>query len=106
MKALKIGCFGCLLLIAFLFILYIMSSSNDSKKQTPFEVMTKKGIVKLHLGMPKDSVLMLIGEPDKYQSHSIGNTIIEDVGYKIKNNNDNDLTFTFEDGLLERFSQY
>ena len=112
MKALKIGCLSCLLIIGILIVIYLvasfslMSSSSSPSKQTPFEVRTKKGLVKLHLGIPKDSVLFLIGEPDDYQSHSIGNTIIEEIGYKVNNERYEDLNFTFEDGKLVSFSQY
>ena len=112
MKALKIGCLSFLLIIGILFFVYLvatfymMSSPSSSSKQTPFEVRTKNGLVKLHLGIPKDSVILLIGEPDDYQSHSIGNTIIEEIGYNVNNERYEDLNFTFEDGKLQSFSQY
>ena len=62
-------------------------------------------MVNLHLGMPKDSVILLIGKPDDYNSHSISNIIIEEIGYKVKNDVVEDLTFTFEDGKLKSFTQ-
>lgn len=112
MKALKIGCLSCLLLFALLIVayfsgtFYLMSSDEtNSIKPTPFEVVTKKGLVKLHLGMPKDSVILLIGKPDNYNSHSVGSTVVEEVGYVIKSKNCEDLSFHFENGVLESFRQ-
>ena len=107
MKALKIGCLSCLLIIAFfiIFIGYTMWSASLMGSQTPFEVMTKKGTIKLHLGIPKDSVILLIGKPDDIESHSIGNTVVEEIGYKVNSDVYPDLSFTFENGKLESFSQ-
>lgn len=112
MKALKIGCLSCALIFAILIIVYFIGTYNamnsaidSSVEHTPFEVMTKKGMVKLHLGMPKDSVIIIIGEPDYFNSYSMGNTIIEEIGYKINNKDYEDLTFHFENGELESFRQ-
>ena len=111
-KILKNGCMGCLLVIAVLFLVLFLTfvfSSNRSdsvERQPPFEVITKKGVVKLHLGMPKDSVIMIIGTPDDISSHSTYNTIIEEIKYKVKNDDIADLTFEFEDGKLTKFTQY
>lgn len=55
--------------------------------------------------MPKDSVIMLVGEPDKSEAHSIGSIIINEIGYKVKNKGYADLTFRFENGKLESFRQ-
>ena len=103
---------GCLLVIAVLFLVLFLTfvfSSNRSdsvERQPPFEVITKKGVVKLHLGMPKDSVIMIVGTPDDISSHSTYNTIIEEINYKVKNDDIADLTFEFEDGKLTKFTQY
>ena len=105
MKASNIGCLICLVIIGLLCILYISSGSKSEYNQTPFEVMTKKGTIKLHLGIPKDSVILLIGKPDDIESHSIGNTVVEEIGYKVNSDDYPDLSFTFKNGKLESFSQ-
>ena len=105
MKASNIGCLICLVIIGLLCILYISSGSKSEYNQTPFEVMTKKGTIKLHLGIPKDSVILLIGKPDDIESHSEGKAIIEEIGYKVNTDDYPDLNFTFENGKLESFSQ-
>ena len=101
-----------MLIFAILILLYLgwtyfmMSSEvNDTILQTPFEVETKKGTVPLHLGMSKDSVIILMGKPDSHDSHSFGRMIVEDLGYNIKGNGYEDLTFHFENGKLESFRQ-
>ena len=69
------------------------------------EVKGKKGNVTLHTGMPKDSVQILVGKPDKVDLHSIGNTAYETWGYKLKNNYLSDLDIEFEDGKLKSIRQ-
>lgn len=110
-KFLKNGCMGCLLVFGVLMLIYLIGTfafmSGSSEKEVPqFEVMTKKGMVKLHLGIPKDSVILLVGTPDDSNSHSMGNTIYETLQYKVKNDDYCDLSFEFENGKLESFSQY
>ena len=105
MKASNIGCISCLVIIGLLCILYFTSSSKTDYNQTSFEVVTNKGTVRLHLGMPKDSVIMLIGKPDDIESHSEGKVIIEEIGYKVNSDDYPDLNFSFENGKLESFSQ-
>ncbi len=39
----------------------------------------------LHTGMPKDSVQILIGKPDKVSLDTYGNSTSESWGYKINN---------------------
>ncbi len=111
---LRRGCMGILLVFGALFLLYIFVTiwyvsdaaiSEDNSR--PFEIVTKKGPVTLHLGMPKDSVILLVGKPDDIRSHSdIGDDIIEEFGYNVKDKGFNDLTFTFENGKLKEFRQY
>ena len=107
----KNGCMGCLLVFGALILIYMLGTfalmSGSSRKEVPqFEVMTKKGIVKLHLGIPKDSVILLVGTPGDFNSHSMGKTIYETLKYKVKNDDYCDLSFEFEDGKLESFNQY
>ncbi len=68
-------------------------------------MLTKKGKVTLHTGISKDSVIILVGEPDKISSHSSGSNIIENIGYKVKNEDFTDLNFEFKNGVLVSFVQ-
>lgn len=108
---LKKGCVGCLLVIvgAFLFVflsfMFFESSGNETKQNVSFEVTTQKGKVKLHLDMPKDSVVLL-AEPDEQNAHSLGNTIYETLMYSSDSNSYSSLRLEFEDGKLSSFNQY
>lgn len=104
---LKIGCLGIIILCV-LFVVYsisVVSDDTSSYNTQPFEVVTKTGKVSLHLGMPKDSVVLLLGDPDESSAHSFGNTIIDEIGYKVKGKSYADLNFRFENGKLESFRQ-
>ncbi len=109
---LKKGCVGCLLVIvgAFIFVflsfMFFESSGNETKQNVSFEVTTKKGKVKLHLDMPKDSVVLLAGEPDEQNAHSVGSTIYETLRYSTDSNSYSNLHLEFENGKLSRFDQY
>ncbi len=109
---LKRGCSGCLLLFGVLMLIQFIgilrfSSVKDTKAETTwFEVTTDKGKAQLHLGMPKDSVILLVGNPAESSAHSLGSTVYESIGYKIKGSEIPNLTFEFENGKLERFNQY
>ena len=102
---------GCLLVFGALMLIFLVGTfalmGGSSKKEAPqFEVQTKNGVVKLHLGIPKDSVILLVGTPDNSNSHSIGNTIYETLEYKVKKDDYCDLSFEFEDCKLKSFNQY
>ena len=113
---------GCLLTFGALFLLVIIltfyysyspnvplsfdSLGDNIEKAQPFEVLTKKGMVTLHLGMPKDSVIMIVGKPDDVRAHTYGSTVEEVIGYKVKGESFADLNFTFEDGKLKKVDQY
>ena len=113
-KVLKRGCMGCLLTFGALFLLYfattffmMVSSTRTDNSPQQFEVLTKKGIVQLYMGMPKDSLILVVGEPDDIKSHSdYDKIIVEELGYKVKDDTYCDLTFTFENGKLEEYYQY
>jgi hypothetical protein len=113
-KILKNGCMGCLLTFGALFLLFFaitwfMMDSSTKTDNTPrhFEVLTKKGMVQLYMGMPKDSLILVVGAPDDIKSHSsYDKTIVEELGYKVKDDTFCDLTFTFENGKLEEYRQY
>ena len=70
-----------------------------------FDAKTKKGKVHLHTGMPKDSVLLLCGEPDEFRSTTIQGHNMEHAGYQVKSDLICDLEFTFIDGMLTDYSQ-
>ena len=93
-------------------VLAIIAATTHADTQEQFEMpisyfdaKTKKGKVKLHAGMPKDSVLLLAGEPDEFRSTTIQGHNMEHAGYKISNRYVADLEFTFIDGILTDFSQ-
>jgi hypothetical protein len=79
--------------------------ANQETKVQYVEVKGKNGNVTLHTGMPKDSVRILVGKPDKVDLHSIGNTAYETWGYKLKNNYLSDLDIEFKDGKLKSIRQ-
>lgn len=111
-KIIKTGCIGCFSILALMFVVMFLSfvfsgnGSGSEESQQPFEVLTKKGMVKLHLGMPKDSLIMIVGAPDDISSHSSYKTIIEELKYNVKDKGYTDLTFEFENGKLKDFQQY
>jgi len=82
-----------------------LRSRNQEAEVQYVEVKGKKGNVTLHTGMPKDSVRILVGKPDKVDLRSLGNTAFETWGYKLKNNYLSDLDIEFEDGKLKSVRQ-
>ena len=99
--------FGLIILVYLISAIFFFSSGGDSKAETTwFEVTTDKGKARLHLGMPKDSVILLVGDPDESSAHSVGSTVYESISYKTKGSEIPNLTFEFESGKLERFKQY
>ena len=100
------GCFGLFVcILVFVLVVFWSASGSSEPKTQPFEVETKTGKVTLHLGMPKDSVILLLGEPDESEAHSFRGGIINEIGYKVKDKGYADLTFRFENGKLESFRQ-
>ena len=47
--------------------------------------------------------LVLIG--NEFRSFSLGNRVIYEIGYKVKEKGHTDLSFRFENGKLESFRQ-
>ena len=82
-----------------------LANLNQEAEIQYIEVKGKKGNVTLHTGMPKDSVQILVGKPDKVHLRSYGNTALEDWGYKIRNSYVSDLDINFEDGKLKSIRQ-
>lgn len=83
-----------------------LENLNQEAEVQYVEVKGKKGNVTLHTGMPKDSVRILVGKPDKVDLHSIGNAAYETWGYKLRNNYLSDLDIEFKDGKLKSIRQY
>ncbi len=102
---------GCLwvpvIIFVLLAILYFTAGyENKEPLSQPFEITTDKGTVKMHLGMPKDSVLILLGEPDERSTRSYDNEIIDDFSYKTKKDIEYpDLHLRFENNILKEFDQ-
>ena len=77
-----------------------------------FELLTKKGIVKLHTYMPKDSVKMLMGRPHKTSIDTYGDDLHEKWEYEkraFKHSDDfytTEFRFEFVNGELKSVSQY
>ena len=113
-KTIRYSIIGCLSACALFFLLFVIIpvfgffyfGGSDSEKNRTFDVQTKTGIVQLHLGMPKDSVILLLGKPDNKSASSIGNTINEELDYYSTDDATETLYLRFENGTLESFSQY
>ena len=82
-----------------------LESLNKEAEVQFVEVKGRKGKVTLHTGMPKDSVQILVGKPDKVDLNSIGNSTYESWGYKLKKNYLSDLDIEFQDGKLKSVRQ-
>jgi len=50
-------------------------------------------------------LLLLVGEPYEFRSFSLGNRVIYEIGYQVKEKGYTDLSFRFENGKLESFRQ-
>ena len=67
-----------------------------------FNVRSKKGKATIHTGMPKDSVLLLLGEPTEFMS----NDIMDNISYRYGNYDLNVLKIEFENGKVKSVSQH
>ncbi|MFA6702552.1 MAG: hypothetical protein WCR12_06985 [Dysgonamonadaceae bacterium] len=82
--------------------LIIDSISNHSEKKVKrIDVKSKKGDATLYTGMTKESVIFLIGEPDKINSKTIESITYEVWGYLLTNKYFNDLELEFVNGELK-----
>lgn len=72
----------------------------ESKPQIQyFEVTTRKGTFTLHTEMPKDSVMHILGKPDKTNVMSLGTSVREN--YDFKKNGYDFVRIEFENGVLK-----
>ncbi len=82
-----------------------MTSSENNIQVQSIDIKGRKGNVTVHTGMPKDSVLLLLGKPDEVDLRTFGNTTFEDWGYKLKKGYSSDLDINFKDGKLKGVRQ-
>lgn len=72
-----------------------------------FELNTKRGAIKLHTYMPKDSVKLLMGSPTTTDVKDFGNLGVHETWeYKGRNRYVSEFTIDFVDGELESVRQY
>ena len=94
---------GVLCTLLVLFLLAVDHQENTKVPYSSFNVKTNKGTVKLHTGMPRDSVYFLLGNPDSFQTTTIKGHNVEIAGFRVSNNLVPDINITFEDGVLTDF---
>ena len=86
-------------------------SGTDEDEQIniqSFELTTKKGIVKLHTYMPKDSVQILMGRPQSTDINDYGykGEVHETWKYKGTNRYVDEFTIEFTNGKLKSVRQF
>jgi hypothetical protein len=85
-------------------------SDIDENEQTniqSFELTTKKGIIKLHTDMSKDSVQILMGRPQSTDINDFGyGEVSETWKYRGSNRYVDEFTVEFTNGKLKSVRQY
>ena len=84
----------------------IDTDENSGKNIQSFELTTKKGIVKLHTYMSKDSVQALMGRPRSTDINDYGSDVRETWKYKGSNSYIDEFTIEFTNGELKSVNQY
>jgi hypothetical protein len=113
MKSVLIFIFGFIAgIIATLFFAFLVSLGSNQNKQIEnkktiqkIEVKGKKGRVSLYVGIPKDSVELLLGKPDDVRLNSMSSDTYENWGYKLKNDYISDLEISFKNGKMTSVDQ-
>lgn len=113
MKSILIFIFGFVAgIVATIFFAFLISLGSNQNEQLEnkktiqkVDVKGKKGRVALYVGIPKDSVELLVGKPDEVRLNTIGNTTYENWGYKLKNKYISDLEVSFENGRMTSVEQ-
>lgn len=84
------------------------TDENGESNNESFELTTKKGIVKLHTNMSKDSVKILMGRPESTSIDDSGYNGIVTETWKYKGTNTvfDEFTIQFTNGKLKSVSQY
>jgi len=80
---------------------------NEQRNRHSFELTTKKGIVKLHTYMSKDSVQILMGRPESTDINDFGyGEVTETWKYKGSNRYVDEFTIEFTNGKLNSVRQF
>ncbi|WP_281234337.1 hypothetical protein [Flavobacterium gelatinilyticum] len=80
---------------------------DEQRNIQSFELTTKKGIVKLHTYMPKDSVQILMGRPQSTDINDYGYGETHEVWkYKGTNKYVDEFTIEFINGKLKSVNQF
>lgn len=83
------------------------TDENGQRNIQSFELITKKGIVKLHTYMPKDSVQILMGRPQSTDVDDYGyGEVSETWKYKGTNRYVDEFTIEFSNGELKSVRQF
>lgn len=76
---------------------------GDSKGEIQyFKVRSNKGKATIHTGMPKDSVILLLGEPTEFMTSDF----IDEITYRYGNYDLNSLHIEFRKGKVKSVSQH
>jgi hypothetical protein len=118
-EGLKVGCgfiLGVVSTVMFLSFSYFASVSNYSDEESEkkalygvskeefqyYNVKSKKRKATIHTGMPKDSVILLLGEPTEFTSSDY----IDEIVYRYGKYDINSLRIEFRKGKVKNVSQY
>ena len=84
-----------------------VTSNGISVPVSYFDVNGKNGEVRIHTGMSKDSVILLVGKPDKFESSTVRGHNLEELEYFIHSDNEfmPDLEITLIDGIITEVDQ-
>ena len=84
------------------------TDEDEQRNIQSFELITKKGIVKLHTYMPKDSVQILMGRPQSTDINDYGykGEVHETWKYKGTNRYIDEFTIEFTNGKLKSVYQF
>ena len=76
--------------------------TEEQQDVRTFNVRSKKGKATIHTGMPKDSVILLLGEPTEFMSTDY----MDEISYRYGNYDLNVLKIEFENGKVKSVYQY
>ena len=79
--------------------------SSQSSHVVYFNIKTSRGNVRLHTGMSKDSILILMGEPDEFSIMDVAGDYHEDMKYHINQSAYCDLSLEVINGILVNASK-
>ncbi len=79
-----------------------LNDDLNSVEERYFLVQSKKGKASIHTGMPKDSVILLLGQPTEFSSSSY----LDRITYRYGEYDTNTLNIEFKKGKVSSVSQY